>query len=286
MVMLWSSLAAGDAALATQAMMSLPSTPRSASWVNYVRCHDDIGWSVSDADADAVGLSGPAHRRFLAEFYRGDFAGSFATGAAFSSNPAADDERTCGSAAALCGVGAALESGRSDFVDHALRRLELLYGVMYGFGGIPLVYMGDELALADDSRWMHRPWMPWDVAARRNVPGSVEHRMFQFLQRLGEVRRTTAALAAGGETWIHRLPDTALFGWARRHPLFGSFYGLANFSVRRAVAARTALDWAGLERPRLLLSNGEVAYRGDVHLGPHSFVWFVDDVDGPLQPAG
>ncbi|MFM2077094.1 MAG: Amylosucrase, partial [Actinomycetota bacterium] len=87
MVMLWSSLAAGDAALAAVAMQALPPTPASAGWVNYVRCHDDIGWAVSDDDAAAVGLNGPAHREFLARFYRGDFWQSFADGVAFSSNP-------------------------------------------------------------------------------------------------------------------------------------------------------------------------------------------------------
>lgn len=296
MVMLWSSLASGDASLASGAMAALPATPTSAGWVNYVRCHDDIGWAVSDADADAVGINGFAHRNFLAAFYRGDFAGSFADGVPFSSNPDAGDERTCGSAAALCGVGRAVRGGDPVSIDIAMRRLELVYGVMFGFPGVPLVYMGDELALdndrtyltdtekADDSRWIHRPAMPWDVAARRATPGAIEHRMYSTVQRMVAVRGSTPAMAAGGETWIHRYDDTAVFAWARRHQRLGRFFGMANFSSRDAKAPAEALQWAGLERPRAVLGEQHVRITdAGFVLAPLSVVWFADDADRTID---
>lgn len=297
MVHLWSSLASGDARLATQAMGALAPTPHDASWVNYVRCHDDIGWAVSDEDAHAVGISPTAHRAFLAAFFRGDFDGSYATGASFSSNPDSGDERTCGSAAALAGVSSARAAGDDAALDLAMRRLELLYGVLFGFGGIPLIYMGDEVALdsdlsyladpslADDSRWMHRPFMPWSVADRRSTEGTVEHRMFGFMQRLIDARRSAPAMSAGGDTTIHRLPDSALFTWSRQHPRHGRFFAVANFSSRWAYAPTATLEHDGFVQPRLLWANGETSVDGDaIHLGPHSLVWFVDDADGPLQP--
>ncbi|MFZ9629849.1 MAG: alpha-amylase family protein [Ilumatobacteraceae bacterium] len=295
MVMLWSSLAAGDAALASTAMAALPATPASAGWVNYVRCHDDIGWAVSDADAEAAHLDGFAHRTYLAAFYRGDFRGSFSDGVPFSSNPDAGDERTCGSAAALCGVGRAVRGGDPVAIDLAMRRLELVYGVMFGFPGVPLVYMGDEIALdndrtylddpekAEDSRWIHRPSMPWNIAARRTVQGSAEHRMYSTVQRMVSVRRSTPAMAAGGDTWIHRYDDTAVFAWARRHQRHGRFFGLANFALRPASVPTTALEWAGLEQPRAVF--GEQNVRDTAHgleLAPLSVVWFADDADRTL----
>ena len=297
MVGLWSSLAAGDAALASRAMESLPPTPPSAGWVNYVRCHDDIGWAISDDDAQAVGGTGHGHREFLARFYRGDFYGSFADGVPFSSNPDVGDERTCGTAAALCGVGNALRSGDTAALDVALRRFDLVYGVMFGFPGVPLLYMGDELALdndrtylldpakADDSRWIHRPTMPWDLAARRHAAGTVEQRVFITIQRMVAIRRAEAAMSAGGSTSIQPNPDTAVFSWLRRHPRHGRFLGFANFAARVGSVPADAVSSAGLSQPRLVLGREHLRTDADgIHLAPYGVVWFVDDTDGALQP--
>jgi amylosucrase len=265
--------------------------------VNYVRCHDDIGWAVSDDDAHRMGVSGGAHRSFLARFYRGDVVGSFADGVPFSANADSGDERTCGTAAALCGVGVALRANDAELLDRAIRRLALVYGVMIGFGGIPLVYMGDELALdndhsyahdptlADDSRWTHRPWMPWDLAEQRTEVGTVEQRVFTALQHFIAVRRITPAMAAGGHTWIHELPDTAVLGWARQHAEHGRFYGIANFSDRVATVPRGALQWAALDQPVELLHLDAVTLHDDtIELAPFGVAWFVDASDTSVQP--
>ena len=186
MVMLWSSLATRDVRLAERALSHRRAAPAPTSWVTYVRCHDDIGWAVSDADAAAAGIDGFAHRRFLADFYAGRFPGSFGRGALFQDNPATGDARISGMAASLCGIEAALEppDGSADpgALTAAVRRLESMYAIAFSFGGIPLIYMGDELAMrsdpgwaadpahAHDNRWMHRPLMDWDLAGRRHDP--------------------------------------------------------------------------------------------------------------------
>jgi amylosucrase len=294
MVMLWSSLAAGDALLARQALAALPPTPDDTTWVNYVRCHDDIGWAVNDADAAAIGISGPAHRAYLAAFYRGDFAGSYADGAAFSTNDEIGDERTCGMTAALAGLTTATTPAE---VQRALARMQLLYAVVYGFAGIPLVYMGDELGLgndesyrgdpdlAEDSRWMHRPYMAWKLAPRRNRAGTNEGVLFRWLQTLADVRSATPAMTAGGDTYIHQLPDPAVLAWARRHPVHGRFYGVANFSSRAASAPVDSLGWAGLTAPTTVLATqGCAVTASGLTLAPFGVLWLVDGADGPLQP--
>src|SRR6185312_3133741 len=78
MVQIWSMLAARDVRLAVHALQGLPLVPSTTAWITYVRCHDDIGWAIDDADAAAVGLSGPAHRAFLSDYYTGAFPGSTA----------------------------------------------------------------------------------------------------------------------------------------------------------------------------------------------------------------
>jgi amylosucrase len=297
MVMLWSSLATQHAHLATEALAALPPTPPTTSFVTYLRCHDDIGWAVDDADAGAAGINGGAHRAFLAAFYRGDVPGSWARGAPFSSNPDNGDERTSGTAAALCGLSAARETGAPAAIDRAVRRLLLGYGVVLGFGGIPLLYMGDELGLdndlsylgrpdqADESRWMHRPSMPWEIAARRERPGTVEHRIFSGLRQMIEARQAARAMSAGGQTFMHRYADTAVLAWERSHPEFGHFFGLANVADRPASVPEAALGWASLSNPIELLNADIKRSAGQLIIPPLSVCWFVDQADTPVLPC-
>ncbi|MEX5719980.1 alpha-amylase family protein [Geodermatophilus maliterrae] len=242
MVLLWSSLATGDVRLARQALRRMRPIPPSTTWVTYVRGHDDIGWAITDADAGAVGLDGFAHRRFLNDFYSGRFPGSFARGALFQENEATGDARISGSAASLCGIEDALERDDPAALDVGVRRLLLLYSVAYAFGGIPLLYTGDELALrndtgylddperAPDNRWMHRPPMDWAAAARRTDPATLEGRVFAGVRRLGEVRRSLLALRGGTEPEVLDAGSDAVLVWRRRHPRSGTFVGVANVS--------------------------------------------------------
>ncbi len=209
MVLLWSTLATRDVRLARTALSRMRPAPPSTSWVTYLRCHDDIGWAVSDEDARAVGLEPHAHRSFLSDFYAGLHPGSFARGAVFQANPRTGDRRISGSAASLAGLEAALEEGDEQQVQVAIDRLLMLHSVVYAYGGVPLLYMGDELGLrndphwaddpahAGDNRWQHRPPMDAAAAARRHDPATVEGRLFRGLARLGRTRAGLVNLRAG-----------------------------------------------------------------------------------------
>ncbi len=288
MVLLWSSLATQDVRLARQALRRMRPVPPTATWCTYVRGHDDIGWAVADEDAAAVGLDGFAHRRFLNDFYSGRFPGSFARGALFQENEVTGDARVSGSAASLCGIEAALETGDDAALDAGVRRLVLLYSVAYAYGGIPLLYMGDELAmrndagyladpaLAPDNRWMHRPPMDWDAAARRRDPATLEGRVWREIHRLGEVRRAQLALRGGVESAVVDAGSDAVLVWRRKHPRSGTFVGLANFSPSpRAVDADTVTGFGGFEQVHgsdgvLPVHDGQVVVPG---LG---FAWYAE----------
>jgi amylosucrase len=290
MVMLWSALATRDVQLAEQALSRRRAAPAPTAWVTYLRCHDDIGWAVSDADAGAVGLDGFAHRKFLSDFYAGRFPGSFARGALFQQNLATGDARISGSAASLCGVESALETGDQEELTMALRRLESLYAVVFSFGGIPLIYMGDELALrndprwaddpahADDNRWMHRPRMDWSRAGRRQDPESVEGRAFAALRGLVTARRSLPALRSGGATEILPTGNRSVLGYRRAHPRSGAFLSLTNFSDVAQQADAGVIARAGLRSPRHARSTaGELAISGDrIELPAWGFVWLAD----------
>jgi amylosucrase len=287
MVMLWSTLATRDVRLAEHALSRRRPAPTPTAWVSYLRCHDDIGWAVSDEDAAAVSLGGFGHRRFLNGFYAGQFPGSFARGALFQLNPATGDARISGSAASLCGIESALAGGDPGELTLAIRRLESMYAVVFSFGGIPLIYMGDELALrndpgwrddpahADDNRWMHRPRMDWAVAARRSDPGSLEGRVFAAVRSLAQARRSLLALRSGGTTQILPAGSQAVLAYRRVHPRSAPFLAVTNFSdypqsIDAAIIAR-----AGLDQPRQVraTTGGPVVSAGQIALPPWGFAW-------------
>ncbi len=265
MVQLWSALATGSADLARRALAVPPPKPVTTAWTTYVRCHDDIGWAISDSDAAAVGLSGYAHRGFLAAWYDGDFTGSFARGEPFQVNPETGDIRTSGTLASLAGLEAALErqarTGDTHQVDLALGRIFLLHAVVYGYGGIPLLYMGDELGLlndrsylteerlAADNRWLHRPRMPWDVAEQRLVQGTLPARIFGGLAHLARLRARLDALHAAVESEPVDVGVPGLLALRRRHPA-GALLQIYNVTDRwqhlpaeRVRAAGLATAW-------------------------------------------
>jgi amylosucrase len=242
MVLLWSALASGRVALMTRTLQAMPPVPPGAGWLTYVRCHDDIGWAVTEEDAAAVGEDGHLHRRFLADFYAGEFAGTFARGARFQPDPATGEARTSGTAAALAGLDAARGSGDPVAEALAVHRLLLLYGVAFAFGGLPLIYMGDELGLGndpawaddpahrDDNRWMHRPRMDWAAAERRHDPGSIEGRLWAGLRRLVAARRRMRAVHAQGATKPLWTGNQHVFGLEREHA-GDRLLVLANFTA-------------------------------------------------------
>ena len=159
----------------------------------------------------------------------------------FQHNPVTGDRRISGTAASLCGLETALGSGDGRAVEGAVRRLLLAHLVVLGFGGMPLIYMGDELALrndytfaddpehADDNRWAHRPQMPWDVAERRREPGTIEHRVFSALTHAVRVRSGLVSMHAAVESEPLDPVNATVFAAARRHPA-QTLVGLYNLS--------------------------------------------------------
>ncbi len=211
MALLWESLATRKIDLLVQSLSHRHKLPLHTAWVNYLRCHDDIGWTFDDRDAAAIGINGYDHRQFLNAFYTGQYPGSFAHGVPFQHNVHTGDMRISGTLASLAGLEQAIERDDDALKELAVRRMLLLQGLTMCIGGIPLLYMGEEWAVlndydfvkdpakAGDTRWVHRAKMDWEflheLDDRLGVAGSVRGSVFRALQKLIALRKSLPALA-------------------------------------------------------------------------------------------
>lgn len=274
MALLWNSLATREVNLLQQALAERHALPAHTAWVNYIRGHDDIGWTFADEDAARLGIRAQDHRKFLNQFYVNRFPGSFARGVPFQDNPATGDCRISGTCASLCG----LEQGDP----HAVARILLLHSVALSSGGIPLLYLGDEVgtlndaaylqdpAKAGDSRWVHRPARDAARYAQRHQADTAAGRIFGGLARMVAVRKATPALAGGALT---------VFGSGNPHVL-GYLRGsgaqrvlvLANFSEHaQRCAAEVFSAGPALAEDRL---QGQCwPLRNGLELPPYGVLW-------------
>ena len=225
MAELWEASATREVRLLSLSLAKRHRLPAGCAWINYVRCHDDIGWTFADEDAAELGINGHDHRAFLNDFYMGTFPGSFSRGVSFQYNPANGDRRICGSAASLAGIerarlegarleGARLEGARlegdSEDLDTAVQRVLLLYGIAFSVGGIPLLYMGDELGVTNDysyesdpaesadSRWVHRPRWSDELATQRHDAKTVAGRLHSGMARMAKIRAANPVFGSQG----------------------------------------------------------------------------------------
>jgi len=286
MVQFWSALATRDTRLMTHVLRShFPATLTNATYATYIRCHDDIGWAITDEDARACGISGPAHRAFLSDFYQGRFPGSFARGALFQDNPATGDKRISGSFASLAGLESALAAGDGVAIETAIQRILLGHALIAAYGGIPLIYMGDELAMlndysylsdpghAHDSRWLHRPRMDWALTENRDHNDTPAARVFRGVRHILARRRATPALHAASPTEVVDCGLPGVFAVARRAPT-GTVLCLFNFSDQwRNLPSSFARAQGAALLHDALSDQPVLAHEGGIALPPQARVW-------------
>ena len=282
MALLWESLATREIKLLRHSMQKRFGLPEGCAWVNYVRVHDDIGWTFADEDAAELGIDGYWHRQFLNRFYIGQFEGSFAKGVPFNYNPINQDMRISGTGASLAGLEQAQQLLQSVFRDHSLKRILLIHSVILSVGGIPLLYLGDEIATlndysykqiegkSDDSRWVHRPAFDWERAQTRRDPSTAQGWLFLHLVKLIEIRKATPAFGK---------PKTKFFdtwnGQVLGYILRDEVLVLANFSERDQIVSHQHLISHAEAQSYLtdLVSGVRVPVAQDLKLAPYQFVW-------------
>lgn len=286
MALLWETLATREVKLLHVSMRDRFRIRPGCAWVNYVRCHDDIGWTFDDGDAARVGINGFHHRQFLNAFYTGRFPGSFARGLPFQENPKTGDARISGTCASLAGLEKGLREQNPLETDHAVRRILLIHSVILSMGGIPLIYLGDEVATlndysyandpakAGDSRWVHRPFADWQRYERRHDPTTVEGRVYQGLKRLIALRQENPAFA-GHDTTVIETGNPHVFGYVRQHG-GQRVLVLASFSEHPQTLSASLVRIHGLGYVfQDLVTGRTLTLDGGLPLEPYQFVWLV-----------
>ncbi len=216
MALQWDALATGDTRVMLAAQSGLLTKPFGTSWITYTRCHDDIGLGYDDNMIGQAGYKPFEHRKFLKNYYTGNYYGSPATGKLFSVNEKTGDARISGSLASLCGLEKALAVKNKAAIELSIRKMIMMQAQSFFIGGIPMLFYGDEqgytndytyLADADknyDNRWMHRPLIDWEKNKRAAEKGTTENKIFSLTKKLIALRISLPVVAdMKNLTWIN-----------------------------------------------------------------------------------
>ena len=245
MALQWDALATGDTRVMLAAQHELLQKPYGSSWINYTRCHDDIGLGYEDYMIQHGGFTPFAHRQYLKDYYSSNHPNSPATGALFSVNPKTNDARISGSLASLCGLEKAIKDDNKHAIDFAIRRVLLMQAHSFFLGGIPMIFYGDEAGytndysyLADagksyDNRWMHRPVIDWKKNENISNQESIEYRIFSATSKLIAARKKLLVTADHKNiTWL--TPHNIHVAGYLRTSEDQKLYALFNFSDQPA----------------------------------------------------
>lgn len=291
MALLWEAVATKNTTLLNKGIHNIPQKLERATWLNYARCHDDIGWGFSDTDIISAGYDPQSHRRFLVDYYTGNHEGSRASGLAFGRNSQTGDARICGSLASLAGLERALKINDPDAIEAATKVILLLHGMILSFGGIPMLYYGDAIGTlnddsylkdelkSNDNRWMHRPKMDWEKALRRLQPGTVEHNLFSAVKQMISVRKEIPAFADRNNRELLSVDNPHLFVFSRFDQINNSprVLVVGNFDDGPQSLDLLPLQRTGFFQYDLIknLCNGETLHAtdGSLTIPARSFYW-------------
>ena len=270
----WHTVATRDVRLLKKQLDIVNGLPKDYVFLNYLRCHDDIGWGLDEAVENKLGIDPQKHKEYLYHFYEGNFPGSWAKGELYNYDPATGDARSCGTTASLCGVEQALEKGDKTALDYAVKRDLLLHTAMAFLQGFPMLNCGDEIAQrngwdykndpdrVEDSRNLHRTKFNWEDAKQRTRKGTLQNALWQGMEQLRQMRADPCfAPDAWVTTWDSHNPGVLALVRKRGEE---TLVGLFNFTEYPAGASLDALG-------------------GEYHTPEGTSVWLADVELEPYQ---
>ncbi len=282
MASIWHTVATHDVRLLRHQLSQVFALPGQYTFLNYLRCHDDIGWGLDYDFLGGFGLGEVPHKKYLNDYLTGKWPGSLARGELYNDDPRLGDARLCGTTASLCGVQSALERGDTAALDGALTLDAALHALMFTLSGVPVLYSGDEIAMvnddayhsdplkADDSRYLHRGNMDWAAAEKRGDATTPEGRVFGAIRRMEELRAAHPAFDTAAKVRLLPGMSDSLLGIERR---FGGERLVALFNF--AEFAQQALP--GEDGAYTDLWTGETVRADDLVIPAGGFMWLVGE---------
>ena len=279
----WHTVATKDVRLLRHQLDQIFAMPKEYVYLNYLRCHDDIGWGLDYEYLKWFGIEETPHKKYLNDYLTGKWPGSFARGELYNDDPRLGDARLCGTTASLCGIEAARREHDEEKLALALRRDVMLHAYMFTLSGIPVLYSGDEIASendygyhdvtekASDSRYLHRGKMNWSAAKKRREGATPEGQMFTSLRRLEKLRAEHRVFNAEADIWTLNIWDQSILGIGR-YCEGEKLIALYNFSDEEK---HTTL-W-NEEGEFYDLFSGTMINKRDVVLSPAGFRWLLCD---------
>jgi amylosucrase len=230
----WHTVATKDVRLLSDQLSKVFSLPKDYVFLNYLRCHDDIGWGLDYPFLSRFGMEEVAHKKFLNDYFRGYCYGSRSRGELYNDDPRLGDARLCGTTASLCGIEAGEYEGDGEAVESAIALDIMLHAFLLTLSGIPILYSGDEIGQLNDysyredplksadSRYIHRGRFDWESAGRRKDKATREGKIYNAITALEKLRSSHEAFVNAADTWVIPLSsgenDNSVLG-------IGRYYG-------------------------------------------------------------
>lgn len=285
MVLLWNSIATRDVRLMERSLSKKYDVPNDAVWINYARCHDDIGWGFEQDILREIGFDPEAHKQFMIQFMLGKYPESFSIGELYEFNPVTLDARNSGTFASMCGLEKALNEKHQYKIELAIKRILLLNSIIISYTGIPLLYSGDEIGqlndwsykthkdIAEDSRWLHRGIMNWIAAEKRFDSSTIEAKIFCGIKKMIDIRKNCIFFRSDVQSIPINMGNKAVFGFHKEDKMIM----LANFSEQEQWVNTYRFNWFGLKEEltdaiterKINLNDNQIL------LGPYEYLWLM-----------
>lgn len=277
----WHTVATRDARLLRRQMDIVNHLPKEYVFLNYLRCHDDLGWGLDYPWLRQFGIEEVPHKKYLNDFLTGKFPGSFGRGELYNDDPTSGDARLCGTTASLCGIEKAAYERNDWDLKRAIRFDLTLHAYMLTQAGIPVIYSGDEIGREndytyhenpkkwDDSRYIHRGAFQWDKAEMRHEKGTIQQELFEGLDKLEKIRFAHRVFDADAEVFTIDTWDDSILGLVKVKD-GEKLVALFNFSEYDKIAWINEED--GIYRD--LISGYEMEARG-VQIPAYGCFWLL-----------
>ena len=285
MALSWEAMATRSTELIKKSMKAVPVKPRNTTWINYARCHDDIGLGFDDALVKELGLDSLAHRLYILQYFCDGFNGSAALGQRFMTEPETGKARISGSLAALCGLEKAVSENNGNEIYLAVKRINLQHAIILSLGGLPMIYSGDEIATPNnydylndkskkyDNRWLHRSSMNWEVVAGLSSSNFVPTQVYNQLKKLITIRKQTPAFSDDNDLQFLDCANSHLLVYQKTDQQGGTVYVIANFSEFDTVFEKNIFGTNEYTELHDLITDSRIAIHQSTFISAYDVLW-------------